>query len=141
MMTTDIWMRRGSIPVLCIWILMVSCAPEPRGTTYDYSCRKVTERSGATSWIFEGKHRPPLELDGGSGFVVSVNRALQAAGLPGVVGAVPERSSITGFRGDRGRYQWKRYAKGPLTVARSLCTDVRYQHYDCIWKVTVEEVP
>jgi hypothetical protein len=138
-MTTLSGGRLASITVLVSLVLMGACAPEPVPTVYDFSCRKVTETSGASSWIFEGKHRPPLRLDGGAGFLGSVNKALEAANLPGVAEVVPERESITGSRGDRTKYQWEEYPGGRLTVARSLCSDARYRNYDCIWKITLEE--
>lgn len=131
--------RLVRIEVLVSSILIGSCAPEPKPTVYDFSYRNVTETSGASSWIFEGKHRPPLRLDGGSGFVASVNRALEATNLPGVTEAIPERSSLTGSRADRTRYQWEEYPGGRLTIARSLCKDAQYRDYDCIWKITLDE--
>ena len=107
----------------------------PQVTQYDFSHRTVTEADGATSRIFEGKHKPPLILDGGSAFVNSVNRALEATNLPKVSGAVPEWSSITGSRYHRTIYRWTDYPRGELRVERSSCSDARFEGYDCIWKI------
>ena len=123
--------------LLAFMIVSSSCSRAAPPMKYDFSFRQVTERSGATSWIFEGKHKPPLWLDGGSGFVGSVNDALEAASLPAVSSAVPERSSITGSRVHRAQYLWEDYPRGELRVERSLCSDNTYQKYDCIWKITV----
>lgn len=128
----------GAVLLLMAWCLLNACDVKPKETLYDYSCREVTETSGAESWIFEGKHQPPLLLDGGSGFVDSVNRALEAAFLPKVAKAVPEKSAITGSRGDRTKYEWTDYPKGVLTIHRSSASDAQFHGYDSIWKITVE---
>ena len=117
---------------------LVCCGVKPKPTVYDYNCREVTETYGAESWIFEGKHKPPLVLDGGAGFVQSVNRALRAAFLPEVTTAVPEKSSLTGERGDRTEFEWPDYPKGVLVVRRSTSSDANFRTYDSIWKITLE---
>jgi hypothetical protein len=130
--------RLASTLVLATVILVGSCKLEPKPTVYDFSCRKVAETSGATSWIFEGKYKPPLRLDGGLGFLESVNKALEAASLPVVTETVPEASEVSGSRADRTKYRWQAYPRGLLTLARSLCTDAEFRDYDCIWKITLD---
>ena len=51
-------------------------------TIYDFSYRKAIEQSGATSWIFEGKNKPPLKLSDKTQFIEDINLALDAIGLP-----------------------------------------------------------
>jgi len=106
-------------------------------TEYDFSANKAIEQSGATSWIFQGKFKPPLILSEPNAFIQSVNKALRAVSLPAISEAVPEREELTGSRVHRGEYLWKGYEKGRLIVQRSLCKDASYEYYDCIWKITI----
>ncbi len=105
---------------------------------YDCSVNKVIEKSGATSWIFHKKFKPPLILSKEKDFILTVNNALQAINLPLIDTAVPELEELTGLRFDRGRYLWKNYEKGQLTIQRSLCKDISGNYYDCIWKITLD---
>ena len=54
------------LALILMMLFLVSCgddSPEPE--TYDFTFRTATETSGATSYIFEGKYKPPLNLIGG----------------------------------------------------------------------------
>lgn len=97
--------------------------------------RKVMETSGATSFLFEGETRPELRMlfddyaDPGS-----VSVALRALGLPPARGRQPEASTITGYRWDRGSFEWEDYSQGHLTVRRS---DRPQREAICVWKITI----
>lgn len=115
-------------------VFLVSCQSSAQS---GFTFRQARETSGATSWIFEDKSKPPLHLDDQAMFVRSVNDALANIGLPKVERAVPELQSITKSRLDRATFKWDDYARGVLTVQRTLCQDSWLKKYDCIWKVTL----
>ena len=108
-------------------------------TIYDFSYRKAIEQSGATSWIFEGKNKPPLKLSDKTQFIEDINLALDAIGLPMVSHYVPERESLTGSRIHRGEFLWEDYQLGKLLIHRSICKSLDYKDYDCIWKISVSK--
>lgn len=120
--------------VLVLLVFITSC-----NTEYDFSYNKVTETSGATSWIFEGNYKPPLHLSDDAAFVHSINLVLDTLQLPLVEKAVLEKEKITGFRTDRRIFEWDVYPLGILRVTRSSAKDAKYNDYDCIWKVTLTE--
>ena len=121
---------------------------------YDYTYRKAKEKSGATSYIFEGESKPPITLsfDGDTNSVADVseiNVVLRLLNLPEVSYRVSELSSITGYRWDRASYLWESYPIGMLNIERTICKRTSVTHgffaslfassenYDCIWKVTL----
>lgn len=111
--------------------------PTPTPQTFNYEI--ITETSGATSYIFNDDMKPALDLDKDAGVkdIESVNEVLAILELPLVSNTVQERSSITGQRFHRGQYYWEDYPPGALVIERSLCRNEKYEHYDCIWKVSV----
>jgi hypothetical protein len=108
-------------------------------TEYDYTARKTIETSGATSWIFEGKYRPPMKLENDSTFLSSVNLALTKLKLPKISNIAIEKSKLTNSGYDNGSYEWLDYPIGILKIQRSSGSDVNYDNYNCIWKVTIEK--
>ena len=108
-------------------------------TEYDYSARKTIETSGAISWIFEGKYKPPLNLKNDSTFISSVNIALTKLGIPKIINRAIEKEKLTGYRAHRGDYEWADYPLGFLLIQRSSDSDINYDNYDCIWKVIIKK--
>jgi len=104
---------------------------------YDYTFEKVTHSMGkkldAKIWMFTGTKPPPLNLTDKNEFMNDVNVVLEKLGLPRIKQAVVEKSSITGFRTDRGIYEWNSYPLGTLKVVRHSGS------YDSIWKVILED--
>ena len=108
-------------------------------TEYDYSTRKTTGRSGEIMWIFEGEYSPPLKLKNDSTFISSVNLVLTKLELPKISNVAIEKEKLTGYRTDRGAYEWADYPLGQLRIQRSLDRDINYDYYDCIWKVIIKK--
>ena len=108
-------------------------------TEYDYSTRKTTGRSGAIMWIFEGEYKPPLKLKNDSTFISSVNLVLTKLELPKISNVAIEKEKLTGYRTDRGTYEWADYPLGQLRIQRSSDSDINYDNYDCIWKVIIKK--
>ena len=109
--------------------------------TTEYRYKITTEKSGATSYIFEGNEKPKLNLCGNNICdVASVNDALKFLELPSISDGVSDLSSITGARTDRGLYYWENYSLGTLTIERSLCSSGS-ENFNCIWKVRIKEEP
>ncbi len=108
-------------------------------TEYDYSARKTIGRSGAIMWIFEGEYKPPLKLKNDSTFISSVNLVLTKLELPKISNVAIEKEKLTGYRADRGDYEWADYPLGLLLIQRSSDSDINYDNYDCIWKVIIKK--
>lgn len=104
---------------------------------YDFSHRRVGEQSGATSWIFEGKNKPPFTYSDKKQLLKDINLVLSTISLPLVSDYVVERESLTGLRVHRGQFLWENYQSGKLIIHRDICKDLDSKEYDCIWKVTV----
>ncbi len=104
-----------------------------------YLPKKVIERSGAKSWIFD--EQPPIDLENRENFIHDVNIALRAAELPEIYSWVTEKSNITSSRYDRTIYEWPDYPLGVLQVKRSSSRnwEENGNHYDVIWKITLQE--
>jgi hypothetical protein len=132
-------MKKSKALLLIIGISLILTGCFNSITEYDYSAKKVTERSGATSWIFEGKYKPPVNLKVDSSFISDVNLALTKLNLPKISYRVIEKEKITGSRAHRGKFEWMDYPQGKLTVNRSTTSDVNYDRYNCIWKVTISK--
>lgn len=127
-----------SVHLFVLFILLIGCF-ENKKTQYDYSFELTTEISGAKSWIFKGKYRPPLNLNNDSVFINHINRALGEIGLPNIYTRVLEKELKTGYRQDRGIYEWVDYPLGVLQITRSTENNANHNLYNCIWKITLIE--
>ena len=120
--------------MILVLLSLALSAPEPqRSATPEF--RRITETSGATSYIFEVETAPKLRLFGDRLLAPEgVNVALAAIGLPPVQGPAREEEAITGSRFGRGEYYWRDYPPGTLRVQRSTRGGD-----DILWKVTLTE--
>ena len=123
--------------IITITLLLYGCFNSV--TEFDYSFKKTTERSGATSWIFKGEYKPPINLKNDNNFISDVNVVLTKIDLPQINNRVIEKEKITGSRVHRTIFEWSDYPLGILQVKRSTDKDANYDGYDCIWKVTLIE--
>lgn len=116
------------------------------GSSSNWTSRKVTESSGATSYIFEGDVRPPLNLKttyktATIASTEDVNAVLGYLGLPTVAEPQPDKGNLENNPYYRGQYHWPEYPLGPLVVYRSVSKDKRTsEFYDDIWKVRIDKV-
>jgi hypothetical protein len=103
---------------------------------YDYSYEIITHSMGkkldAKIYMFNGKRLPRLHLNNKTEFVNDVNKALHELNLPKIIYPVVDLESLTGFRTDRGFYEWPNYPLGKLQVERHT-----FNGYDCIWKIYI----
>ena len=110
-------------------------------TKYDYSYKIVTHSMGkkldATQYLFTGSPKPPLELNNKNDFLNNVNTALEKLNLPRVNYYVTEKSKMTGFRLDRGIYEWEDYSLGTLQIHRGNGRTKLSKEYDCINYVSI----
>ncbi len=132
----------GNILRLALVLLMsflTSSEDASAAEEYNFNFRIATETSGATSYIFEGKYPPPLNLIGGEyADHRSVNKVLAVIPLPEVSRDARERSKITGSRYDRQKYIWKGHLEGrDMVLYGSLCRNQSHENYDCIWKILI----
>jgi hypothetical protein len=110
-------------------------AGSPKTAAFPY--RQCTERSGATSYIYEAKEKPRIDisLDGTPTNLSQVNAALQNAGLPPV-------STLPTLVRDRQnmRKYWYGYPLGVMQLQLTTCAwDSATAGYPtCAWKITIE---
>ena len=100
--------------------------------------KKITEQSGATSYIFENPG-PVLTLnsDASTSKIEDINAALKFIGLPEINQNVRDEGILG--RMYRGQYRWDDYSLGKLEIRRTLATDSKtYKKYDAIWKITID---
>ncbi|QDT42745.1 hypothetical protein Pan241w_28340 [Gimesia alba] len=110
----------------------------------NWGSKKVTETSGATSYIFEGDVKPPLKVNNDENATLAsiddVNAVLKSLNLPTVSETRPDKGSLEKRRYLRGQYHWPDYPLGLLVVERMTATDKRtYENYDAIWKVRIDK--
>ena len=119
--------------IIFFYAFMCSCT-----TNYEYKYLEQKEYLGKPinnkNWIFEGNKLPRLNLYDEDEFIRDINEALDIVGLPHIHSKVPEKSEITGFRGDRAIFEWESYPQGTLLVFRT-----SRSYGDCIWKIMVKQ--
>ena len=107
-----------------------------------WSLREAKETSGAISYIFDSKPKPPLKLGKNSELLELkiINRILKSKKLPLLTKLVKDREKISGLRAHRGSYYWPDYPRGALTVTRTLTRDnYGAKEYDAIFKITIQQ--
>ncbi|MCP4749061.1 MAG: hypothetical protein GY874_23445 [Desulfobacteraceae bacterium] len=119
-----------------ISVTLLGCGFDPEKPFENLTYRKTTEKSGATSYIFEGDVKPLLSLssDGSTTNIVEINAVLKFLNLPEISRNVPDKGYVTKSRIYRGEYHWEDYPLGKLILRRTRDR----KNGDLIWKVTIK---
>ncbi|MCI5196278.1 MAG: hypothetical protein D3919_08620 [Candidatus Electrothrix sp. AW5] len=131
-----------SILFFMIATALIGCGPDPSNSDY-WHFKKVIESSGATSYIFDGDVKPPLELNSDKNASLTstadVNAALRKIGLPAINETRPDKGYAENNRAWRGQYLWEDYPQGRLIVSRTTARSKgNFDTYDAIWKITID---
>lgn len=127
-------MKRAT-SLLLIAGLLSSCDNGERPVSWDY--REVTETSGATSYIFQGRATPQIRDVDRREMIDDVNAVLDAVSLPHVSNSM-RLADPPAFRPHREtKHQWPDYPGGRLEIQRKICSKSydKNQDYSCVWKV------